>query len=54
MQNKMVMITGAGGGVGSALTRLLVSKGAKVAAIDAAQPALDKLKDCLLYTSRCV
>ena len=45
MQNKMVMITGAGGGVGSALTRLLVSKGAKVAAIDAAQPALDKLKE---------
>ncbi|MBR2188119.1 MAG: SDR family oxidoreductase [Eubacterium sp.] len=43
MQNKIVIVTGASEGIGRALTRLLVSRGAKVAAIGRRQSALDAL-----------
>ena len=45
MKDKVVMVTGASEGIGKALTKLLVSNGAKVAAIGRRQSALDALKE---------
>lgn len=41
--DKVIIVTGAAGNVGSAVTRLLASRGAKVAAVDAAGPAVEAL-----------
>jgi len=43
--NKTIVITGAAGGIGSALTKRFLSLGAKVFAADRNQDALDALKD---------
>ena len=38
--DKVIIVTGAAGNVGSAVTRLLASRGAKVAAVDTLGPPL--------------
>lgn len=43
VKEKVFVITGAGGGVGSELARMLISKGAKIAAIDYREESLAKL-----------
>lgn len=47
IQNKVFVVTGAGGGIGGELVRALLSRGAKVAAVDLKQEALDALKNSL-------
>lgn len=44
VQNKVIVVTGAGGGIGGELVRELLSRGASVAAVDLRQEALDALK----------
>ena len=46
-KNKIVIITGAAGGIGTALTRRFLAKGCRVCAVDTTQKALDKLADDL-------
>ncbi|HWP42210.1 MAG TPA: SDR family NAD(P)-dependent oxidoreductase, partial [Blastocatellia bacterium] len=43
VEGKVVLITGAGGGVGSALTRAFVARGATVAAVEREQSLLEQL-----------
>lgn len=45
IQNKVFVVTGAGGGIGSELVYALLAKGAKVAAVDLRQELLDALRD---------
>jgi len=47
IQNKVFVVTGAGGGIGGELVRALVAGGAKVAAVDLKQEPLDTLKNSL-------
>lgn len=47
VNSKVFVVTGAGGGIGSALVQELVARGAKVAAIDLKGEALQKLKESL-------
>ena len=42
-ENKTVFVTGAGGGIGSAVARRLASEGAHVAAADLSQSGLEKV-----------
>ncbi len=44
VQNKVIIVTGAGGGIGGELVAELLKRGAKVAAVDLRQEALDALK----------
>lgn len=44
VQGKVIVVTGAGGGIGGALVRSLLERGARVAAIDLKQESLDALK----------
>lgn len=44
IQNKIIVVTGAGGGIGGEVVAHLVAKGAKVAAVDLRQEALDAMK----------
>lgn len=50
--DKVVIVTGAAGNVGSAVTRLLASRGAKVAAVDTLGPPLIALLQTLENPSR--
>src|SRR5690242_12448731 len=43
VQGKVFVVTGAGGGIGGALVRILLKKGATVAAVDLRQESLDSL-----------
>jgi len=43
LNNKTILVTGAGGGIGGALVEVLLAKGAKVVAIDLRQESLDSL-----------
>ena len=43
IHNKVIVVTGAGGGIGSELVAVLLSRGAKVAAIDYKKEGLDAL-----------
>ncbi len=45
--NKFVIVTGAAGGIGSAVTRRFLTEGAKVCAVDNRADALDELTDAL-------
>lgn len=45
VQNKVIVVTGAGGGIGSALVLELLSRGAKVAAVDLKEESLRELAD---------
>ena len=44
VQNKIIVVTGAGGGIGSELVAKLLAKGARVAAVDLRQESLDAIK----------
>ena len=44
VQGKVIVVTGAGGGIGGALVRSLLERGAHVAAVDLKQESLDALK----------
>ena len=44
VQNKTIVVTGAGGGIGSALVRELLRRGARVAAVDLREEGLRALK----------
>lgn len=44
IQNKIIAVTGAGGGIGGEIVRVLLDRGAIVAAIDLRQEGLDNLK----------
>lgn len=44
IQNKIFAVTGAGGGIGSEIVRVLLERGAIVAALDLRQTLLDELK----------
>ncbi|WPX09256.1 SDR family NAD(P)-dependent oxidoreductase [Anaerocellum danielii] len=44
-EEKLVVITGAGSGIGRCMTELLLQKGAKVAAVSRTQKSLDSLKE---------
>ncbi|MBW2420834.1 MAG: SDR family oxidoreductase [Deltaproteobacteria bacterium] len=56
LRDRHVVLTGAGGGLGRSLCKLLVAEGARVTALDLARPALDALADSigsdLLHTHR--
>ena len=41
----IAVVTGAGGGIGSAVCKLLSSEGYQVAALDLAEPGLKKIMD---------
>lgn len=43
IQGKTFVVTGAGGGIGSELVKLLIKKGAKVAAVDLSEKSLEEL-----------
>jgi NAD(P)-dependent dehydrogenase (short-subunit alcohol dehydrogenase family) len=43
VEGKVALITGAGGGIGSALTRAFVARGATVAAVERVPVLLEKL-----------
>ncbi|RKD71340.1 short-subunit dehydrogenase [Sinobaca qinghaiensis] len=45
VSNKVIVVTGAGGGIGSNLVHNLLSKGARVAAVDIDEEALEKLNN---------
>lgn len=45
VNDKVFLVTGAGGGIGGALVAELLNRGAKVAAVDLKQEALDALKE---------
>lgn len=47
VQNKIIVVTGAGGGIGGELVRELLSRGASVAAVDLRDESLNKLKDSI-------
>lgn len=47
IQNKTIVVTGAGGGIGGALVKSLVARGARVAALDLKQEGLDELVQSL-------
>lgn len=47
IQNKTIVVTGAGGGIGSALVRELLHRGARVAAVDLRDESLQALKSSL-------
>lgn len=51
MQNKIIVVTGAGGGIGGALVRELLDRGAHVAAVDLRQESLQKLKSSVGETT---
>lgn len=44
LNNKVVVVTGAGSGIGAELARLLLDRGAKVAAVDVNEDSLQQLK----------
>lgn len=44
VQGKVIVVTGAGGGIGGAIVRALLARGAKVAAVDLRQESLEALK----------
>lgn len=46
-KNKIVVITGAAGGIGTALTTRFLAEGAKICAVDTTEEALEKLKSGL-------
>ncbi len=45
VQNKVIVVTGAGGGIGGELVRSLLARGAKVAAVDLREEPLHQLAD---------
>lgn len=45
VQNKIFVVTGAGGGIGGELVTQLLAKGARVAAVDLRQESLDAIKE---------
>jgi short-subunit dehydrogenase len=47
VQSKVIIVTGAGGGIGGELVRELLKKGANVAAVDLRDESLNKLKDSI-------
>ena len=47
LEDKMVLITGAAGGIGSAFAEAMIEAGAKVACCDINQEGLDRLKETL-------
>jgi short-subunit dehydrogenase len=47
LENKLIVVTGAGSGIGKELVLALLAKGAKVAAIDLREESLKTLKDSL-------
>lgn len=47
VQNKVIVVTGAGGGIGGELVRELLSRGASVAAVDLRDESLNKLRDSI-------
>lgn len=47
IQDKVFVVTGAGGGIGGQIVASLLKRGAKVAAVDLKQEALDALKESL-------
>ena len=47
VQNKVILVTGAGGGIGGELVAELLQRGAKVAAVDLRDEALQKLAGTL-------
>lgn len=52
VKDKIILVTGAGGGIGGALVEVLLSKGSKVVAVDLRQESLDSLKANLGDKSR--
>ena len=47
VQDKVIVVTGAGGGIGSALVSALLERGARVAAVDLKEESLTTLKESL-------
>lgn len=47
VQSKVIIVTGAGGGIGGELVRELLKRGADVAAVDLRDESLNKLKDSI-------
>ncbi len=48
VQGKVIVVTGAGSGIGKALTLELLARGAKVAAVDLRTESLDELKELVV------
>lgn len=47
VQDKVIVVTGAGGGIGSELVREILSRGANVSAVDLRDESLNKLRDSI-------
>ncbi len=45
LNNKIIIVTGAAGGLGEAMVKALVEAGAKIAAVDISRERLEALKD---------
>lgn len=52
VQDKVIVVTGAAGGIGGALAKTLLAKGARVAAVDLRQEALEQFRDSVAKEAR--
>ena len=51
LQGRHALVTGAARGIGAAIVRMLAAEGASVTLLGRQREALQRLADCLLYTS---